>query len=61
MISETRSLNITTFKQLVDQGYNCKEIAHKMGWHSHTFGLKMKKILGIYPSVYIARSKNDKT
>ncbi len=61
MITSERSLDIDTFKELVSQGYNCQQIANKMGWHSHTFGYKMKEKLGIYPSIYIARMKNGQT
>ena len=56
-----RSLNPEKFKKLAAKGLNCKQIAKEMGWHYHTFGLKMKNVLGIYPSVYIARMKNGKT
>lgn len=57
-----RSLDKDVFKCLARQGMNCKQIARHMGWHSHTFGLRMKEVLGIYPSVYIARmKKNGKT
>lgn len=56
-----RSLDIKVFKKLASQGFNCKEIAEKMGWHQNSFGMKMKEVLGIYPSIYIARLKNGKT
>lgn len=58
MIYKERTLDIETFKKLVSEGYNCQEIANKMGWHSHTFGYKMKEVLGMYPSVYIKRMKD---
>ena len=61
MIEKRRSLDIEEFKMYVKEGYNCQQIANKMGWHSHTFGFKMKEVLGVYPSVYIARMKNGKT
>ncbi len=56
-----KSLDPKLFTRLVSQGLNCKQIAHKMGWHVNSFGIKMKKVLGIYPSVFIARFKNGKT
>lgn len=58
---QKRSLDPEIFKNLALLGLNCKQIAEKMGWHNHSFGIKMKEILGIYPSVYISRMKNGKT
>jgi len=58
---QKKSLDLEVFKKLVSLGFNCKQIAEKMGWHNHSFGIKMKDILGIYPSVYISRIKNGKT
>ncbi len=49
------------FKKLASHGLNCKEIAFLMGIQQKAFGYKVKKILGVYPSVYIARMKNGKT
>ncbi len=45
------------FEELAPQGLNCKQIAKEMGYHPTCFGKRMKKVLGIYPSVYIARKK----
>jgi len=56
-----RSLSPQLFEELAKKGLNCKQIAKEMGYHSHRFGLKMKNVLGIYPSVHIARMKNGKT
>ncbi len=56
-----RSTDIKTFKKFVIKGLNCKQIAKEMGYAPQNFGLKMKGVLGIYPSVYIARMKNGKT
>lgn len=56
-----RTLDVSIFHNYALQGLNCKQIAKKMGYHSHSFGFLMKNILGIYPSVYIARLKNGKT
>jgi YesN/AraC family two-component response regulator len=55
-----KPLDLEYFKKLVEQGLNCKQIAAKMGYHTHTFGLKIKKELGIYPSVYIAKRLKNK-
>lgn len=52
-----RALDYPTFERLVRQGLNCKEIAREMKCDSKTFGFRMKKILGMYPSVYIERMK----
>ena len=37
-----KPLDLEYFKKLVEQGLNCKQIAAKMGYHTHTFGLKIK-------------------
>ncbi len=50
-------LVIREFKKMASQGMTRTEIAKKMGYSDQHFGLKMKKLLGIYPSVYIARLK----
>lgn len=52
-----KDVDLNTFNKFVYQGLNCKQIAKKLGIHPHTFGLKMKQLLGIYPSIYIARLK----
>ena len=49
------------FIEIASHGFNCREIAGLMGINPKDFGWKMKKILGVYPSVYIARMKNGKT
>jgi YesN/AraC family two-component response regulator len=56
-----KSLDPEVFKKLVAKGLNCKQIAKKMGYNETYFGLAMKNVLGMYPSVYIARFKNGKT
>ena len=56
-----RTLSKSTFIRLALQGLNCKQIASRMGYHSHSFGYLMKEILGMYPSMYIARLKNGQT
>lgn len=43
------------FHDLVKKGYNCKEIAKSMNFHSHNFGKRAKEVLGMYPSVYISK------
>ncbi len=60
-MNSNRSLDPDKFKSLANQGLNCKEIAKEMGYHQNTFGFRMKEVLGVYPSVYIARMKNGKT
>lgn len=53
---------IQKFHEFACEGLNCKQIAERFQSRSHSFGLKMKQILGVYPSVYIARlKKNAKT
>lgn len=49
---------IEDFKFLASQGFNCKEIAQKMGYSTNWFGFKIKKLIGLYPSIYIARLKH---
>ena len=49
------------FKEFANQGLNCKQIAEKMGINTKAFGYKMFNLLGVYPSVYIARLKRGKT
>lgn len=56
-----KTLSEEKFKEFALSGFNCKQIAKKFGYHPGTFGFKMKEILGIYPSIYIARLKNGKT
>ena len=58
MTKKNSKIDVEEFKKLAASGLNCKQIAEKFGYHPNSFGLKMKKILGIYPSVYIARLKN---
>jgi DNA-binding CsgD family transcriptional regulator len=48
------------FVELASHGLNCKEIANIMGISTKAFGAKMCRILGVYPSIYIARMKNGK-
>jgi YesN/AraC family two-component response regulator len=61
MTDEEKASMVSRFMQLAAQGFNCKQIAEKMGSRNHNFGKKMKKLLGMYPCVYIARMKNGKT
>ena len=56
-----KKIDIAKFKELALKGLTCKEIAKEFGIHSHQFGLKIKKLIGIYPSQYIAWNKNGKT
>ena len=60
-MQSARSLDVKKFESLAKEGLFCKDIARKMGYHPRTFGAKMKEVLGVYPSVYIARLKNGKT
>lgn len=56
-----QTLDKEIFDRWVKKGASCKEIAGRMGWSEQCFGIKMKSVLGIYPSVYIARMmKNGK-
>ena len=55
------SFVVEKFKSLAEEGLNCKQIAESIGYHPNNFGLKIKKILGVYPSIYIARLKRGKT
>lgn len=55
------SVSEERFKELAAKGLNCKQIAKEMGCKPYCFGLKMKEILGTYPSIYIWRMKNGKT
>lgn len=54
----SRSLDKSLFHQLALQGLNVKQISKKMGYSPKSFGYLMKEVLGVYPSVYIARLKN---
>jgi YesN/AraC family two-component response regulator len=49
------------FKDLASQGLNRTEIREKMGYSNNYFGLKMKALLGEYPSIYIEKLKHGKT
>lgn len=52
---------VERFKELAATGLNCKQIAKEMGFNQNYFGLKMKKLLGVYPSVYIAKNNLKKS
>ncbi len=60
LVTVKRSLSINKFRKLVMKGLNCKQIAAEMGYRPGTFGYKMKEVLGVYPSIFIARMKNGK-
>lgn len=49
------------FVELASYGLNCKQISEIMEINPKRFGLLMHEILGVYPSVYIARMKNAQT
>jgi len=56
-MKEKQKITIEKFEKFALQGLNCKQIAKKFGYHQNSFGYIMKDILGVYPSVYIARMK----
>lgn len=49
-------VDLQKFDYLAKQGLNCKQIAKEFNIHPHSFGFKMKKLLGIYPSQYIKKN-----
>lgn len=55
-----KSTDVVLFKKLVGQGLNVKQIAKIMDHTDNNFGLKMKAVLGMYPSVFISHVKYGK-
>lgn len=50
----------SNFIELASKGLNCKQIAEIMKICPKQFGAMFKTILGIYPSIYIARMNDDR-
>jgi hypothetical protein len=56
-----KTIDYKKFDELIDQGYNCKMLAEYFNISVGEFGKKVKKEIGIYPSIYIhqRREKNS--
>lgn len=54
-------LTLQAFLALASQGYTCKDIGNAMSIPAKVFGKKMKRLLGEYPSVYIAKMRRNET
>lgn len=59
MHKQEKPINWNILDRLIDQGYNCKQLAEYFDLSVGLFGLKAKKKLGIYCSQYIAKRKNE--
>ena len=57
-----RSISVEQFKEFAEMGLNCKQIAKRCGY-SYTYYIEnIRKLLGVYPSVYIhGLKKNGRT
>lgn len=49
------------FLRLAEKGYNVKQILKKLGYKSTWASARLRKLLGMYPSIYISRLKRGKT
>ena len=58
---EANARDVEKFKKLATKYLTCKEIAKEFGISPGCLGVKIFKLMGVYPSVYIARLKHGKT
>jgi YesN/AraC family two-component response regulator len=56
--AQVKPVDLQEFHNLASKGLSCKDIAKHFNISTQHFGIKMKKLLGVYPSIYIARLKN---
>jgi hypothetical protein len=52
-------ISVDDFKKLASEGLNCKQIAKRCGYSYIYYIGKIKKLLGMYPSIYIAGLKKN--
>ena len=57
-IKKSDSWDIKHINYLIDNGFNCKNMAKVFGCSSYGFGRMFKEKYGIYPSVYMAERKH---
>lgn len=55
MFHQKTKIDLDKFYKLAEEGLSCKVIAMRLGVCPKSFGISIKKLIGIYPSVYLAK------